>query len=72
MRLSRFWELMEGEFGPSYAHVLADTLVLSAYQLSVTGALEAGVPARDVWDAVCDQQEVPPHRRLGEDVPPRR
>lgn len=72
MRLSRFWSLMQGEFGAGYAAVLADTLVLSAYQLTVTEALEAGVPTRQVWEAVCDQQDVPAERRLGEDIPPRR
>ncbi|MDO5493953.1 MAG: DUF3046 domain-containing protein [Nesterenkonia sp.] len=72
MRLSRFWNLMEGEFGASYAHVLADTLVLSAHQLTARQALDSGVAPREVWDAVCDQQEIPAERRLGEDVPPRR
>lgn len=72
MRLSHFWRLMEGEFGASYAHVLADTLVLSAHQLTVTQALDAGIPAREVWESVCDQQDVPAERRLGKDVPPRR
>ncbi|WP_344717787.1 DUF3046 domain-containing protein [Nesterenkonia halobia] len=69
MRLSRFWALMEDEFGATYAHVLSDTLVLSAYQLTVDQALAAGVGPREVWDAVCDQQDVPAARRLGRDTP---
>ena len=69
MRLSRFWFLMEGEFTPGYAHVLAGSLVLSEYQKTVNQALDAGVAPRDVWDAVCEQQEVPAERRLGRDIP---
>ncbi|MGJ9372286.1 DUF3046 domain-containing protein [Nesterenkonia sp. CF4.4] len=71
MRESRFWFLMEGEFGPNYAHVLADSLVLSKYQLTVKSSLEAGVSPRDVWDAVCEQQDVPADRRLGRDIVPK-
>ncbi|GAA1171429.1 MULTISPECIES: DUF3046 domain-containing protein [Nesterenkonia] len=72
MQLSRFWFLMEGEFGSGYARVLAGSLVLSGYQKTASEALEAGVRPRDVWDAVCDQQEVPETRRLGRDIPPKR
>jgi len=72
MRLSRFWSLMEGEFGSGYAHVLAGSLVLSAYQKTASEALGSGAAPRDVWEAVCDQQEVPAERRLGRDIPPKR
>ncbi len=71
MRESRFWFLMEGEFGAGYAHVLADSLVLSQYQKTAKAALESGVSPRDVWDAVCDQQDVPVDRRLGRDIAPK-
>lgn len=63
---------MEDEFGTNYAHVLAGQLVLSKYQLTAKEALTAGVPTRDVWEAVCDQQDVPESRRLGRDIPPKR
>lgn len=72
MRLSRFWQLMEDEFGPGYASVLAGSLVISAWQRTAEEALQAGVSPREVWEAVCDQQEVPASRRLGRDVPPTR
>lgn len=72
MRLSRFWLLMEDEFGADYAHVLADTLVLTAHQLTVNQALAAGVGVRQVWEAVCEQQDVPESRRLGRDIAPSR
>jgi len=71
MRESRFWFLMEGEFGASYSHVLADSLVLSQYQMTAKQSLEAGVSPRDVWEAVCEQQDVPVDRRLGRDIAPK-
>lgn len=71
MRLSRFWSLMEDEFGASYAHVLADTLVLTEFQLTVEESLRHGVGPRVVWEAVCRQQDVPEERRLGLDRPPK-
>lgn len=71
MRLSRFWSLMTDEFGTSYAHVLADTLVLTEFQLTVEESLRRGVDPRAVWEAVCQQQDVPEERRLGRDHPPK-
>ncbi|GAA1149905.1 DUF3046 domain-containing protein [Nesterenkonia lutea] len=71
MRQSRFWFLMEDEFGSGYAHVLADSLVLSEYQKTAKASLEAGVNPRDVWEAVCEQQDVPVDRRLGRDIQPK-
>ncbi|MVT26200.1 DUF3046 domain-containing protein [Nesterenkonia alkaliphila] len=72
MRESRFWALMEGEFGGRYAHVLADQLVITSLQLTAKQALAAGVPARQVWEELCEQQDVPQERRLGKDNPPKR
>ena len=72
MTLSKFWFLMKGEFGENYAHVLADTLVLGPYQLTASQALSSGISPAEIWHAVCDQQEVPEHRRLGRDIPPAR
>lgn len=72
MRESRFWALMEDEFGENYAHVLAGELVISRYQLTARAALAAGLPPRDVWEAICEQQDVPEERRLGKDMPPKK
>ncbi|GAA1243732.1 DUF3046 domain-containing protein [Janibacter melonis] len=69
MRMSQFWSLMEGEFGAGYAHTLARHQVLGSLGgRNAVDALEAGVPAREVWQAVCDAMDVPESRRLGEDV----
>ncbi len=73
MRLSEFWRRMDDEFGASYARVLADHQVLGALDGRAAGAaLEAGVPARAVWEAMCEHMEVPPERRFGIDRPGRR
>lgn len=71
MRESRFWTLMEDEFGKTYAHVLADQLVISKYQLTAKQALSSGIATRDVWESVCAQQDVPESRWLGRDIPPK-
>jgi hypothetical protein len=73
VRLSQFWVLMEDEFGPTYAASLARDLALDALG-GRTGqeALDAGVPPREVWLALCDAQDVPPDRRHGNDRHPRK
>ncbi len=74
MRLSVFWSLMDDEFGPAYSRTLArDHALLALGDRTADQALEAGVPARDVWEALCDAMDVPPERRFGKDPkPPRR
>ena len=64
VRLTVFWERMNGRFGEAYADSLARDLVIA--QLggrSVVAALEAGVDAAEVWNAVCEAVEVPAHDR---------
>ncbi|HET8598893.1 MAG TPA: DUF3046 domain-containing protein [Segeticoccus sp.] len=73
MRLSEFWTLMDDEFGRSYSRSLARDHVLTELGgRTVEQALEAGVRPRQVWEALCDAMDVPPERRLGKDVKPRR
>lgn len=72
VRLSEFWRLMDDEFGAGYARMLAADLVLASLDgRSALHALEAGYPPKQVWLAVCDQQEVPQRRRLGRDIKPK-
>jgi len=62
--LTDFWERMQGQFGATYAESLAKDQVLA--QLggrTVTEALEAGEPARQVWRAVCEAFDVPAKNR---------
>lgn len=61
MRLSEFWALMEQEFGPGYAGVVARTQSLRSLEgRTADDALEEGEPARRVWEAVVQDMEVPP------------
>jgi hypothetical protein len=53
VRLSDFWQRMETQFGSTYARSLARDYRVSALNGSVEDALESGVPAKDVWRAVC-------------------
>jgi hypothetical protein len=54
VRLSEFRQVMDAAFGPARAGALADDLVLAALGgRTPNGALDAGVPPRAVWDAVC-------------------
>ncbi|MCW2133553.1 MULTISPECIES: DUF3046 domain-containing protein [Crystallibacter] len=73
MRISDFWRLMDDEFGPGYSRVLAADLVLTGLGgRTAMAALEAGIPPKSVWLAVCEMQDVPAERRLGRDIKPSR
>ena len=64
VRLSEFWDRMRAQFGTGYAESVARDHVLP--QLSgrtVEQALAAGVEAKVVWRAVCDEFDVPYARR---------
>jgi hypothetical protein len=66
VRLSKFWELMNDEFGQGYAASLAQDHVLGALGgLTAMQALDAGESPRTVWHAICDDMDVPVERRLG-------
>lgn len=72
MRESHFWTLMADEFGEGYAESVARDLHLSPLEgRTAHEALAAGIPAREVWQAVCVAMDVPPQRRLGIDRPAR-
>ena len=71
MRLSEFRRLMDEEFGPANAGVIASSLVLPTLDTTADAALEAGWDPRRVWLEVCDLQDIPESRRLGRDIPPR-
>jgi hypothetical protein len=66
VRLSEFWLAVSDEFGPTYGRVLAHDLVLGALgDRTAQQALAAGLPAREVWLALCEAQDVPQNRRYG-------
>ena len=72
MRLSRFWVLAVSVWGAAYAHSRAGTTPWAALGgPTAQEALDAGVPPRDVWFALCDAMDVPENRRHGLDKPAR-
>ena len=69
MRLSEFRQAIKDEFGDGYGRVLTADLILPSYGRTAEQALAAGVPARDVWFALCVETDVPEHRRYGAGLP---
>ncbi|MEB0265118.1 DUF3046 domain-containing protein [Cryobacterium sp. 10I5] len=69
MRLSEFRQALKDEFGESYGHVLTRDLVLTSLGNTADQALAGGVPARDVWLALCAETDVPKSRWFGAGVP---
>ncbi|MEJ2856155.1 MULTISPECIES: DUF3046 domain-containing protein [unclassified Saccharothrix] len=64
MRTTVFRKLMANEFGEVRAEMVARDHVLSALGgRTPDQALEAGLPAKEIWLAVCDAFDVPEHRR---------
>ncbi|HEX5493746.1 MAG TPA: DUF3046 domain-containing protein [Mycobacteriales bacterium] len=64
MRLSDFWTRMDERFGAGYARSVARDLVLADLGgRTVEQALAAGLPARDVWQAVCEAFDIPANQR---------
>jgi hypothetical protein len=64
VRVTYFWELMNGEFGAVRAASLArDHVFAQLGGRTAVDALEFGIDPREVWKAVCEDYEVPPARR---------
>lgn len=62
---------MTDEFGESSADTLARGHVVQALgDRTVAAALDDGVPARVVWEALCEDVGIPEERRLGIDRAP--
>lgn len=64
MRRSEFLRAVDDEFG-GRANALTHDLILSALGTTALEALDAGVPPRDIWLALCDEADVPAERRYG-------
>ncbi len=65
MKHSEFQRAMREEFGDVYAGVLIRDHWLARYSQTAAEALEHGVPVRDVWNALCEELQVPVERRHG-------
>jgi hypothetical protein len=59
-----FWSRMDTQFGSMRAQTVARDHVFSALGgRSAVDAIEAGLPVRRVWLAICEEYEVPPKER---------
>lgn len=65
MKLSEFRRACAEEFGADYAGVLIRDHWLAALGGTSAEALDRGVPAREVWRALCADLGVPEQRRYG-------
>jgi hypothetical protein len=64
VRLQEFWSRMESQFGTMRAQTVARDHVFSALGgRTALDAIEAGLPVRRVWLAVCEEYEVPVRER---------
>jgi hypothetical protein len=60
VRHTEFWTRMEHALGPSYARSWASLYVIAALGgRTAQEALDAGVPAKEVWRAVWEVLELP-------------
>lgn len=69
MKVSEFHRAVADEFGPFGRVLVRDTVVVALGNRTAEAALEAGVPARDVWLALCAVQNVPRERWHGVGLP---
>lgn len=70
MRLSEFRRAVADEFGDGYGRVVTNDLVLMPLGgRTAEQALAGGVPARDVWLALCLETDVPESRWYGVGLP---
>jgi Protein of unknown function (DUF3046) len=65
MRRSEFDRAVADEFGAGGASLIADLVLSAAGGMTASEALEKGVPARQVWLALCAETDVPESRRYG-------
>ncbi|SFP92121.1 Protein of unknown function [Geodermatophilus dictyosporus] len=64
MRLQEFWSRLEAQFGSMRAQTVARDHVFSSLGgRTALDAIEAGLPVRRVWLAICEEYEVPPRDR---------
>ncbi|WP_285610372.1 DUF3046 domain-containing protein [Actinokineospora globicatena] len=64
MRITAFRALLADEFGASRAETIAHDHVFGVLGgRTVDQALDAGIPTKEIWQAVCEAFEVPPERR---------
>ncbi|WNV74378.1 DUF3046 domain-containing protein [Geodermatophilus sp. DSM 44513] len=64
MRLQEFWSRLAEQFGPLRGETVARDHVFSALGgRTAVEAIEAGLPVRRVWLAICEEYDVPSRER---------
>ena len=64
VRLQEFWSRLDGHFGSMRARSLTRDHVFAALDgRTAVDAIDAGVPVRKVWLAICEEYDVPPKER---------
>jgi len=72
VKLSRFHELVQDEFGPDFAAVvLSDTRLDLLADKTPAELLAAGEDPKAIWQAICRQLAVPEERWQGKNKTPR-
>ena len=65
MRRSEFDRAVADEFGPQASTLIVDLVLSQVGDRTAAQALEAGIPPREVWLALCAETDVPLERRYG-------
>jgi hypothetical protein len=64
VRLQEFWSRLDRHFGSMRAQSVARDHVFAVLGgRSAVEAIDAGVPVRKVWLAICEEYDVPPKER---------
>jgi hypothetical protein len=69
VKVSEFHRAVADESGPFGRVLVRDTVVVALGNRTAEAALAAGIPARDVWLALCAAQDVPRSRWHGVGLP---
>ena len=65
MRRSEFLRAVDAEFGGRASALVNDLVLGGMGGRTAAEALDAGIPPRDIWLALCEDADVPPERRYG-------
>jgi hypothetical protein len=65
VRRSEFQRAVAAEFGSRASALVADLALPGVGGRTAAQAMDAGVPPRDVWLALCEEMDVPESHRHG-------
>ncbi|WP_345802120.1 DUF3046 domain-containing protein [Microbacterium sp. AZCO] len=65
MRRSEFERAVAAEFGPRASALMSDLVLPTLGDRTAREALDAGIPPREIWLALCEETDVPLDRRYG-------